>query len=62
MDNVLIVVDDLEAAEQRQLLRSDDGRLTFRHPERTLRDREIEGRRSRLLKVLEEGLGVRARV
>ncbi|MFD1149597.1 AAA family ATPase, partial [Saccharothrix hoggarensis] len=25
-------VDDLEAAEQRQLLRSDDGRLTFRHP------------------------------
>ncbi|MEU4768645.1 LuxR C-terminal-related transcriptional regulator [Actinosynnema sp. NPDC023794] len=25
-------VDDLEIAEQRQLLRSDDGRLTFRHP------------------------------
>ncbi|PSL56917.1 regulatory LuxR family protein [Saccharothrix carnea] len=25
-------VDDLEVAEQRQLLRSDDGRLTFRHP------------------------------
>ncbi|GAB3005606.1 helix-turn-helix transcriptional regulator [Saccharothrix stipae] len=25
-------VDDLEVAEQRQLLRSDEGRLTFRHP------------------------------
>ncbi|MFE9746325.1 LuxR C-terminal-related transcriptional regulator [Saccharothrix saharensis] len=25
-------INDLEAAEQRQLLRSDDGRLTFRHP------------------------------
>ncbi|KOX26834.1 LuxR family transcriptional regulator [Saccharothrix sp. NRRL B-16348] len=25
-------VDDLEVAEQRQLLRSDDGRLTYRHP------------------------------
>jgi phenylalanyl-tRNA synthetase beta chain len=36
-------------------------RLTFRHPERTLRDKEIEGRRGRLLRSLEEELGVRPR-
>jgi len=36
-------------------------RLTFRHPERTLRDKEIEGRRSQLLKTLESQLGVRPR-
>ena len=33
-------------------------RLTFRHPERTLRDKEIDGRRSQLLKTLESELGV----
>jgi phenylalanyl-tRNA synthetase beta chain len=33
-------------------------RLTFRHPERTLRDKEIDGRRSQLLKTLENELGV----
>ncbi|MBM4193558.1 MAG: phenylalanine--tRNA ligase subunit beta [Gemmatimonadetes bacterium] len=36
-------------------------RLTFRHPERTLRDKEIEGRRAQLLKTLEKELNVRAR-
>lgn len=36
-------------------------RLTFRHPERTLRDKELEGRRSQLLKALEGELGVRPR-
>jgi phenylalanyl-tRNA synthetase beta chain len=36
-------------------------RLTFRHPERTLRDKEIEGRRAQLLKTLESRLGVRPR-
>jgi phenylalanyl-tRNA synthetase beta chain len=36
-------------------------RLTFRHPERTLRDKEIDGRRSRLLQTLERELGVRPR-
>ena len=36
-------------------------RLTFRHPERTLRDKEIEGRRAQLLKTLENQLGVRPR-
>ena len=33
-------------------------RLTFRHPERTLRDKEIDGRRAQLLKTLEKELGV----
>lgn len=36
-------------------------RLTFRHPERTLREKELEGRRSQLLKALESQLGVRPR-
>jgi phenylalanyl-tRNA synthetase beta chain len=36
-------------------------RLTFRHPERTLRDKEIEGRSDRILRALEDELGVRQR-
>ncbi|AMW05033.1 phenylalanine--tRNA ligase subunit beta [Gemmatimonas phototrophica] len=36
-------------------------RLTWRHPERTLRDKEIEGRRSRLLELLDKELGIRPR-
>ncbi len=36
-------------------------RLTFRHPERTLRDKEIEGRRARLLDFLDKELGIRPR-
>jgi phenylalanyl-tRNA synthetase beta chain len=36
-------------------------RLTFRHPERTLRDKEIDGRRTKILRVLEEELHVRQR-
>ena len=42
-------------------MRSLAWRLTFRHPERTLRDKEIEGRRAQLLKTLENTLGVRPR-
>ncbi len=42
-------------------MRSLAWRLTFRHPERTLRDKEIEGRRSQLLKSLENQLGVKPR-
>lgn len=33
-------------------------RLTWRHPERTLRDKELEGRRSKLLSILEKDLGI----
>ncbi len=36
-------------------------RLTWRHPERTLRDKEIDGRRARLLDLLEQELGIRPR-
>jgi phenylalanyl-tRNA synthetase beta chain len=36
-------------------------RLTLRHPERTLRDKEIEGRRSRILSSLQSELNVRQR-
>ena len=36
-------------------------RLTFRHPERTLRDREIDGRRAKIVSALEEELHVRQR-
>ena len=36
-------------------------RLTFRHPERTLRDKEIEGRRAKILSVLDKELHVRPR-
>jgi phenylalanyl-tRNA synthetase beta chain len=36
-------------------------RLTFRHAERTLRDKEIEARRNDILKALAEELGVRQR-
>ena len=36
-------------------------RLTLRHAERTLRDKEVEGRRDKLLKTLENELGIRQR-
>jgi phenylalanyl-tRNA synthetase beta chain len=36
-------------------------RLTLRHPERTLRDKEIEGRRSKILSALQTELNVRPR-
>jgi len=36
-------------------------RLTLRHPERTLRDKEVEGRREKLLRTLESELGIRQR-
>jgi phenylalanyl-tRNA synthetase beta chain len=42
-------------------LRSVAWRLTFRHAERTLRDKEIEGRRARILSALEGELNVRQR-
>lgn len=36
-------------------------RLTFRHPERTLREKEIEGRRARLLDILAKDMGIHPR-
>lgn len=42
-------------------MRSLAWRLTWRHPERTLRDKEIDGRRARLLEILDKELGIRPR-
>ncbi len=41
--------------------RSVTWRLTFRHPERTLREKEVEAQRDKLLRALESELGVRQR-
>lgn len=43
-------------------MRSLAWRLTFRDPLRTLRDKEIEGRRQKILRSLESELGVRPRI
>ena len=42
-------------------MRSVGWRLQFRHPERTLRDKELEGRRSKLVSALQRELGVSVR-
>ncbi|MDZ7630738.1 MAG: phenylalanine--tRNA ligase subunit beta [Gemmatimonadaceae bacterium] len=42
-------------------MRSVGWKLQFRHPDRTLRDKELEGRRSRLVAALQRELGVSVR-
>ena len=42
-------------------MRSVGWRLQFRHPERTLRDKELEGRRSKVVSALQRELGVTVR-
>ncbi len=54
----LVLFDEFRGAGIPEGTRSLAWRLTFRHPERTLRDKEIDGRRSQLLKALEKELGV----
>jgi phenylalanyl-tRNA synthetase beta chain len=54
----LVLFDEFRGAGVPEGTRSLAWRLTFRHPERTLRDKEIDGRRSQLLKALEKELGV----
>ena len=54
----LVLFDEFRGAGVPDGKRSLAWRLTFRHPERTLRDKEIDGRRSMLLKALEKELGV----
>ena len=56
-----VLFDEFRGAGVPDGMRSLAWRLTFRHPERTLRDKEIEGRRVQLLKALEVQLGVRPR-
>ncbi|MDQ6736648.1 MAG: phenylalanine--tRNA ligase subunit beta [Gemmatimonadota bacterium] len=57
----LVLFDEFRGGGLAPGMRSIAWRLTFRHPERTLRDKEIEGRRARILRALDEELGVRPR-
>ncbi len=57
----LALFDEYRGAPVPKGFRSVAWRLTFRHPERTLRDKEIAGRREKLLRTLEGELGVRQR-
>jgi phenylalanyl-tRNA synthetase beta chain len=57
----LELFDEFRGAGIPEGMRSLAWRLTFRHPERTLRDREIQGRTAKILGTLEEALGIRQR-
>ena len=57
----LALFDEFRGAGLPSGVRSVAWRLTFRHPERTLREKEVSGRREKLLRALEEELGVRQR-
>jgi len=57
----LVAFDVYEGAGVAEGTRSVAWRLTLRHPERTLRDKEIEGRRSKILSALKDELNVRQR-
>ncbi|MEO6526331.1 MAG: phenylalanine--tRNA ligase subunit beta [Gemmatimonadaceae bacterium] len=57
----LVVFDLYEGAGIEPGHRSVAWRLTLRHPERTLRDKEIEGRRAKILSALTQELHVRQR-
>lgn len=57
----LQVFDEFKGAGVPEGARSLAWRLTFRHPERTLRDREIQGRTAKVLTTLEAALGIRQR-
>jgi phenylalanyl-tRNA synthetase beta chain len=57
----LAVFDQYEGIRVEAGHRSVAWRLTLRHPERTLRDKEIEGRRAKILAALQQELNVRQR-
>ena len=57
----LALFDEFRGAGIPEGSRSLAWRLTFRHPERTLREREIQGRTEKIVKALEGELGVRQR-
>jgi phenylalanyl-tRNA synthetase beta chain len=56
-----LLFDEFRGAGIPDGMRSLAWRLTFRHPERTLREKEIDGRRAQVIKSLEGQLGVRPR-
>ena len=57
----LTVFDEFRGKGVPEGYRSVAWRLTLRHPERTLREKEIEGRRDKILRTLDQELGVRQR-
>jgi phenylalanyl-tRNA synthetase beta chain len=57
----LSVFDEFRGAGLPEGHRSVGWRLTFRDATRTLRDKEVEGRRSKILQTLEKDLGIRPR-
>jgi phenylalanyl-tRNA synthetase beta chain len=57
----LAVLSEYRGAGIPEGFRSIAWRLTFRHPERTLRDKEVAGRRDKVVRTLEGELGVRQR-
>jgi phenylalanyl-tRNA synthetase beta chain len=57
----LVLFDEFRGAGIPHGARSLAWALTFRHPERTLRDREVQGRTAKIVKSLEAELGVRQR-
>lgn len=57
----LVLFDQYTGAGVEEGQRSLAWRLTFRHPERTLRDKEIEGRRAKIVSALQQELHVRQR-
>jgi len=57
----LVLFDEFRGGDIPDGSRSLAWALTFRHPERTLRDREIQGRTAKIVKTLEAELGVRQR-
>jgi phenylalanyl-tRNA synthetase beta chain len=57
----LVLFDEFRGAGIPDGCRSLAWALTFRHPERTLRDREVQGRTAKIVKSLEAELGVKQR-
>ena len=57
----LVLLDEYRGKGIESGMRSLMWRLTLRHAERTLRDKEVEGRREKLLQTLENELGIRQR-
>jgi len=55
------VFDEYRGEHLPEGMRSVGWRLQFRHPERTLRDKELEGRRGKLVSALQRELGVTVR-
>ena len=57
----LVVFDEFRGKGVPDGFRSVAWRLTLRHPERTLQEKEIDGRRNKILRTVEQQLGVRQR-